>query len=1798
MTFLQTFFFFNLGAQRCFSFAVLGCFLPLITLSCSVFTDSDQIMYKPADGNADFIVDQVQGQVVATRVNGLPEEISITYKACFRDFIHHDNSLPNSVFKIHFFENFSRANGSSSLGASDVPADSANSNNAPVPPEDRACPESSSFLLSTDYAHSCIQVRTDAGGCLNWTEVYPYSPVSESVWFHYTRAFEGTGAVRGMAFIPMAVNPWLSLDPSGSAIQLQLVDLRYHSIDRPRRLISRDWSSGVAPGVPDERSRISECRACYTDPKDANCDICKKEASLSFVIARFAGQSARPRLWVDELNSNISQEHLFIHQQAEEEHSRTLKQFKVCHGDLREDCDPPGRFFKVRVELPLRIQVKNYRSEEELLPLTRGDYKLKAHLFLTTETAENIILHRDMGFVSSSLSRGTRQETVLTSEFYLHVPYENYGLRAFLGLRVEPGADSTFLPFEGVFSFPNRLRSVVGRNNLSLNKKRETLSFYAQDLPAGEERKASLIDSYKLSGSWLNTSAEGFRRAGWDVRLNRLRFSDVSVEEGECPTPVGRTVRYVGEVCIVDPLTNTVVPNTGITIQRQDIFFDRNQHSRQGEVVKVERADADLQKDIYKFVPGTRLNLEGEAVTEAEQAKDAGAYTSDTSGCLQWVDKLSHKWYNREKYFVRKMIFSKPEWGFEGERMIAINPWHWGFVFFQDVTQLGHSSIRTVPKGAERPQIVLHDFRSLFPEPIYTIDRWLGINLFQNLLFLFRVRVDRPDNISVGQGGQRPSAMDVRRGYYFLRFILVKSHTEESGGMGNLVVKSERFNKEYRTIQPWNINTGWSLSRDGNPTGQMMTTDLEYITHFDTYVQIRDSVVNAYINFLFDLDEFIFIGSNNRLIVQLLPTDPRYYKYYPETCEVDPKRSAFKPYIEHELIARPFMGTFVPSDQRNWNIFRVLDENVNLELRGKPSRVDRLNADPRQMEQFIKTGRETSVAHELFTKLNASLNVEAFYLSGRSSASIKDLSSYLKTVYDGIEDLLSAPVMGGEGRFSDFNQIRIKLVEHIDLALNEISTSLGDGTLRGEVRDLLAKLSPVLTTARSHLDSSALSPLELQAKMKEVREAVLERLGPVANLPQELMEQLTTVKPVRTDTEIKSGNKWFSPEITFPSDPDQWSARNRDLFARDEGLKVISMEDTELVSEFIQDLNDSAKIHNAYHEQWARTASEKDRSNMDWMQEQAELEQTKTACSAKEEEDCFLKQAGAYSNYRERFWDNFKEINSDDYYAIKEKTRQMYLPEMRSNWLNQVLVQGIYSRNLETPEVMTFLHSLCGFWFDKFYDRYLEREQIDVIFQKHLDHFRYYKSTLEYFTEEGAHEQYKDLYEAMVQYRINPDSINDPDSGLLSPQSPFLPYSSASSSADSPDGTGELPLTLSLYAGLDSVSKRASTLAGLANGGSLTSSGSDIYDSLVKAHRHPFFKCLANPRNFFHIEKKIVVGDIGSDYSDLQYKYGFTKSVNVQRAFDYAYSATWSMSRSFSASLGTGFTALGGLGDLGGGAGSRFINPLNLVNPVFAFNGVRLSSDWSTSRSESDANRRQQSLRFADESLYLQLNHSVISIRLKNFRHCLTVRAKNLAFNGYEKGTVWDPALEENFIYQIPYIKSGLMLCSEDMTASSDGVPFSIDEDYFYLYQLIPGDRGQFQNPLSFRNRPFVVSLRGVTEMEKFIFLIHAFVEADKVEGVEDYNPYGLMTNPYNTLSHPAEGIRQAVNRVQVWDKTGFYPGVYTVKYNWEHYLFSNPEEEEKGFFERIGEWLYHNNIAPPIRFDNSSAVYQRDVPQ
>jgi len=198
----------------------------------------------------------------------------------------------------------------------------------------------------------------------------------------------------------------------------------------------------------------------------------------------------------------------------------------------------------------------------------------------------------------------------------------------------------------------------------------------------------------------------------------------------------------------------------------------------------------------------------------------------------------------------------------------------------------------------------------------------------------------------------------------------------------------------------------------------------------------------------------------------------------------------------------------------------------------------------------------------------------------------------------------------------------------------------------------------------------------------------------------------------------KKENRWFRPDIDFPESSEDWSEFNMNLFAKDEGFKVIAMDNDNLVDEFVNDLNAIVETHNEYHFQYREKNHDDILVDNEWTDEVIFKRDDNAPVDSAE-------MVADYKDDQEVLWTNFELINGDNYDAMDKKIRQMHLPRFSKDWLNTVLTKGIHTGTMDRPEVMVFLHSLCGFWFDKFYEKYLEQDQLDVIFERHMDNFKY-----------------------------------------------------------------------------------------------------------------------------------------------------------------------------------------------------------------------------------------------------------------------------------------------------------------------------------------------------------------------------------------------------------------------------------------------------------------------------------------
>ena len=333
---------------------------------------------------------------------------------------------------------------------------------------------------------------------------------------------------------------------------------------------------------------------------------------------------------------------------------------------------------------------------------------------------------------------------------------------------------------------------------------------------------------------------------------------------------------------------------------------------------------------------------------------------------MQWEDTLYFHWYDRQRYYRKEITFSDRYGGFEGKIKVKINPWNWGFLFFQDVTQLkknGSADLAADAKNGEErsavesPRLLVESYFSQFFTPQYIIDRLLNLHILRRLAFLLEFKVDRPDDIGNAYGGIRNSASHLRRGFYNVYVVLFKAHTEESGAGANLIsLDQEPFTpntfKSSSNLRE-NTNMGLHINRTSGERGNLWNTGLEYITHYKTLAHIRNGFLNMYLQNLFHSGDFIYMGSNLRLLAYLVPTDPKKYVYEKSktdksksTCNVDIDKSTFISIdVEDTDFKIPaFITPYKPGLSINRGVFKAVSH-----IEGQP-------VTPQLMEALIAKG--------------------------------------------------------------------------------------------------------------------------------------------------------------------------------------------------------------------------------------------------------------------------------------------------------------------------------------------------------------------------------------------------------------------------------------------------------------------------------------------------------------------------------------------------------------------------------------------------------------------------------------------------------------------------------------------------------------------------------------------------------------------------------------------------------------------------------------------------------------------------
>ena len=483
-----------------------------------------------------------------------------------------------------------------------------------------------------------------------------------------------------------------------------------------------------------------------------------------------------------------------------------------------------------------------------------------------------------------------------------------------------------------------------------------------------------------------------------------------------------------------------------------------------------------------------------------------------------------------------------------------------------------------------------------------------------------------------------------------------------------------------------------------------------------------------------------------------------------------------------------------------------------------------------------------------------------------------------------------------------------KLTELIDKTSQFMDEVISRGAYQGKTGEKdFFRTHRFLKQLRKEMDSEEMSFESMQAATQNLRD-LLGRFLPVKSIssPGKRGKPFSPVDFLNPDTsEEKDSLKRVCAEGAEGKNLN--STKRLCEFSAHEALKPVLMDSEEDKNKFLEDLGEIARKYRDYRSKYipfAPAATEESFPPLFSQKQKAEWIQ-KAPLQNAEERQHFVSEIENH----QKVWENhFPLYRDDNELNFTIKNSRVHLFPLSEEEINQVIAGGVHKGNIDTHEVSQFLHLMCGFWFDKFYDEYLDFRQIQTISNKHKDHLNYYLGTGEQWLKSYARDilngksageaslspvDYGNLLSVMKAQGLTPYEVRG-----LKPTNPFY-----------------YPEISKLGGVMEFAYSHVNRYRPMG-----------LFPSLLQtphAYRHPYFKCFNNPLRFFHIEKKVIVGDIGTGYSDLKYNYGESRRLAMQTSFDFSYALNWSMSKSFSASLGSGFTFLGDL------------NPLKLINPFF-----------------------------------------------------------------------------------------------------------------------------------------------------------------------------------------------------------------------------------------------------------------------
>jgi len=1541
--------------------------------------------------------------------------------------------------------------------------------------------------LCENVEWGCTPVDTDNNGCFKWEEVYNFALPAEQRWVEFKRVITHRTGTR---LIRMMINPWIP--------GTKIVDLRYGEMENylGKKPIFRLH----------EASRL-------TESGESEIDKCKEEGSLDQAFNYLDEKEEKAFLWVDQVEFSPSLK-------VPPDSPDYKEIYKICDDSLSsEECDKSSNYDKEGSFLHFKLKIPVYTISDD--ESGRLDYK---RVPAGSEFDVTFYLLSEIGRHSSSgngkkyymLHRRLVEPVIATagSEYIyldnalLHIPYKTIEGTSVILLKVKSLGEADMEPFYGVYEIKDKsignfhgwsdslsLKSSESAPDENLDLDQASVSNVESQKQRIQEYKEMFEKFHAEDAYALHTpkSIEGFDHfKGLALDLKRMRFARIKASGDTCSSPVKRWVVYLGEVCLKDPsIDNEPLQKRRVTVTALDMRIGRNSEGR----ITVELDPEQNAEEIVNNRP------------------------ADENGCIQFTYELDHKLYDIQKYFMKKLTFKAND--LEESKYIALNPWEYGFLTYQEFTQAYESwddaqekykeckkdsncsraeQLGGVLQKAESdlekaesdlegplfsenlpaPKLRLNEYRSVIIEPSYKVEHSLDVQTVKNLQLFLQPGIVRQD--SPGEDiWQMPRVFPI--GYYLVRIIIAKGpyETDEgerlildryttdplTGGLQfitemDLIDHRKHFGEAYRKIVAPTTDE------------EMKSLSMEALDkRMEDFEKAREKLIDVYKERGYDAYGAPLKTANAT-------------EFSGDGCVLSDRTPCF---VKDDYIAH--FDTLAYSENGVLSLFAKLGFNV---------------------EHFRHLGSKNSILIGIYPT-NPNLYKYQPAIQHRGNRCVLD-----------VEHTTFKPLPTCDDKKNDGKEChQLETPWHWGLFF---TTEFG--------------MQNIVWPMKNNYDEVfGLDPLEISNKTDHELKQEQTQLKIMEAVIRNANQSSTGDYRAGFDSDVEDSYKSIVNEWDFVvsdvgvvkidklrqycENVERQISEMHSDYLSEEVLPTLDVRSLDIrrfiCSENMQDMQESLngitrnKIRHQIRKYFVynKFFEEKDKDESP-MQKYLQVQTQKGSfCDERSHKATSLDEDG--NDLSESFL-GYQDCvcNSPNEKSITKKMAHCFAKEQGlilvqgKDFLKNLKKLGISDESLiRNPSLsQDFLKIMCTFWFDEYYKNYLKFNHIENIYNKTISHLEFLYNN-----------PYVEIPEDK-QLDVNFNHFKG-ISGNSSDVAQW--FQNAYNYNNSEVNVGYEPFQ----------KKKANT-------------------------SHPFFKCNRDPLKFFHIERKVMVGELAVDSGETKYKSGRVYSLTTQASQGAHIRIEHSRRQQISSSLRGEF---------------RF-EPGKTASGILNFARITLGAGLGGEESRAGAtSSTEQIATDSTKSVLLAVNHVQMDLALAKHKTCIVIRPKTDAFkemldsNWVHFKNVWYSELPSSLkqsddvisLLRHPYTDSGLLICDDDSREL-----ITVPENYYYIHQFFGGHAYEFMSRTIYHNRPYTEIIRGQEKMDKFVRLTQNMTyNRERIE-----SPFGMGAR-IKHLSHDRGQLDR--NLIKAFEQnsldwSGFYKGIYTYPSLINYYDFETAKSQ------------------------------------